>query len=49
MNTKTEIIKGIKKVFNEAKFYVKQNGDLTMSLDGNFVDHKWTKDSFINK
>ena len=49
MNTKTEIIKGIKKVFNEAEFYVKQNGDLTMSLDGNFVDHKWTKDSFINK
>ena len=47
--TKTEIIKRLKKVFTNPQFYVTKNGDLTMSLDGHFVDHKWNKGDFINK
>ena len=48
-NTKTQIIENLKKVFNNAKFYVTDKGDLTMSLDGKFVDHEWKKETFINK
>lgn len=47
--TKSEIIKGIKKLFNNAKFYVTIDGDLTMSLDGQFVDHRWISGTYINK
>tara|TARA_R110001599_G_scaffold63602_4_gene177173 strand:- start:3498 stop:3683 length:186 start_codon:yes stop_codon:yes gene_type:complete len=46
--TKSEIIKGVKELFNNAQFYVTIGGDLTMSLDGQFVDHRWTKGTFIN-
>ena len=49
MKTKTEIIKCLKKVFQNSQFYVKTNGDLTMSLDGQFVDHTWNKGTFINR
>ncbi len=35
--------------FEKAEFYVTNNGDLTMSLDGMFVDHKWNKGTFVNK
>tara|TARA_R110000751_G_scaffold114091_2_gene213450 strand:+ start:284 stop:436 length:153 start_codon:yes stop_codon:yes gene_type:complete len=47
--TKTQIINGIKETFNNAKFHTTTDGDLTMSLDGKFVDHKWNKGTFINK
>jgi len=46
--TKTQIISGITKVFTEAQFFVTSTGDLTMSLDGDFVDHKWLKGTFVN-
>jgi len=46
--TKTEIIAGINKVFTNAQFYVTATGDLTMSLEGDFVDHKWAKGTFKN-
>ena len=46
--TKTEIIAGLTKVFTEAQFFVTSAGDLTMSLDGDFVDHKWANGTFIN-
>ncbi len=46
--TKTEIIEGITKVFTNAQFFVKENGDLTMSLNGQFVDHTWNKGTFTN-
>ena len=47
--TKTEIIEGLEKVFNNPQFYVTDKGDLTMSLDGKFVDNKWEEGTFINK
>ena len=47
--TKTEIIKGLKKGLQNPQFYIKKNGDLTMSLDGQFVDHTWNKGTFINR
>ena len=47
--TKTQIIEGLKKVFINPQFYVTKEGDLTMSLDGKFVDHKWKKGTFTNK
>lgn len=46
--TKTEIIKGIKELFKDAQFYVTSEGDLTMSLDGEFVNHIWEKGTFTN-
>ncbi len=46
--TKTEIIVGITKLFKNAQFYVTTKGDLTMSLEGEFVDHTWEKGTFIN-
>lgn len=51
MYTKTEIIKGLNSIvgFEKAEFYVTNNGDLTMSLDAMFVDHKWNKGTFVNK
>jgi len=47
--TKKQIIKGLTKVFNNAEFYVTKQGDLTMSLEGQFVDHTWSKGTYINK
>jgi|TARA_R110000803_G_scaffold104296_1_gene172475 hypothetical protein len=49
--TKTEIIKTLTKAFRfqNPKFYVTPKGTLQMSLDGDFVDHKWEKGTFINK
>ncbi len=49
MHTKTEIISGIKELFKGAQFYVTTEGELTMSLKGEFVDHVWLKGTFINK
>jgi len=51
MKTKTQIITGLNSIvgFEKAEFYVTDNGDLTMSLDEMFVDHKWNKGTFINK
>ena len=51
MYTKTQIIKGLNSIvgFEKAEFYVTDNGDLTMSLDGMFVDHKWKVGTFLNK
>ena len=51
LNTKSEIIKHIKTktIFKDAQFYVNKKGDLTMSLDGDFVDHDWKVGTFINK
>jgi len=49
MYTKTEIIAGIKKLFTNAQFYVTAQGELTMSLEGEFVDHTWAKGTFINE
>lgn len=46
--SKTEIIKGIKKVFTDAQFYVTPEGDLTMSIDGQYVEHKWKKGTYKN-
>ena len=46
--TKTQIIEGMTKVFSEAQFYITSKGDLTMSLDGDFVEHKWNKGTFTN-
>ena len=48
-NTKTQIITGLTKVFHNPLFYVTKQGDLTMSLDGKFVDHTWSKGTYINK
>ena len=49
--TKSEIIKHIKTntIWKGAEFYVTKKGDLTMSLDGDFVDHTWKAETFINK
>ena len=47
--TKTQIIENLKKVFKNAMFFVTDKGDLTMSLDGKFVDHEWKKGTFTNK
>jgi hypothetical protein len=47
--TKSEIIKGIKGLFNNAQFYVTSEGSLTMSLDGKFVDHTWVSGTYLNK
>ena len=51
LNTKSEIIQHIKTntIFKDAQFYVNKKGDLTMSLDGEFVDHTWKAQTFINK
>mgnify|MGYP003641558107 CR=1 FL=1 len=46
--TKSEIIKSLTKLFNDAQFYVTKEGHLTMSLDGKFVDHTWTSGTYIN-
>ena len=46
--TKTQIIAGLTKVFTGAQFFVTPTGDLTMRLDGEFVDHKWLKGTFVN-
>lgn len=47
--TKTQIIEGITKAFKGAQFFVKENGDLTMSLEGDFIDKTWEKGTFINE
>ena len=47
--TKTQIISELTKVFTGAQFFVTTTGDLTMSLDGDFVDHKWLKGTFVNR
>jgi hypothetical protein len=46
--TKTQIISGLTKVFTGAQFFVTPKGNLTMSLDGEFVDHEWLKGTFVN-
>lgn len=49
MYTKTQIQNTINKAFNNPQFFVKENGDLTMSLEGEFVDHTWKAGTFLNK
>lgn len=51
MLTKSQIINGIKEVtgFELAEFFVTAQGNLTMTLDGMFVEHTWNKGTFINK
>jgi len=49
MKTLTEIKEVLRKVFENPQFYIKPNGDLTMSLDGKFVDHTWECGTWINK
>jgi hypothetical protein len=46
--SKLEIIEGVREVFPHAQFYTTKEGDLTMSLEGEFVDHVWEKGTFIN-
>jgi len=47
--TKTEIKSVVRRLFSDAKFYVELNGDLTMSLKGQFIDHTWKSGTFINE
>jgi len=47
--TKTEIKQGVRNLFPYAKFYVTKKGNLTMSFEGEFVNHEWKKGTFINK
>tara|TARA_R110001599_G_scaffold130137_1_gene305136 strand:+ start:338 stop:718 length:381 start_codon:yes stop_codon:yes gene_type:complete len=48
MYTEKQIITDLRNLLNpSAKFYIKDNGDLTMSLDGDFVDHTWAAGTFI--
>ena len=48
MYTEKQIITDLRNLLNpNAKFYTKDNGDLTMSLDGDFVDHTWAAGTFI--
>ena len=46
--SKTQIIQVLKKEFTNAQFYVTPDGSLTMSLDGQYVDHKWKKGTYTN-
>jgi len=48
MYTENQIITDLRNLLNpNAFFYTKENGDLTMSLDGEFVDHTWKAGTFI--
>tara|TARA_R100000655_G_scaffold70917_1_gene109303 strand:- start:31 stop:186 length:156 start_codon:yes stop_codon:yes gene_type:complete len=47
--TKKQIIEGVRKLFPNSKFYVTKDEDLTMSFEGQFVNHQWKKGTFINK
>lgn len=48
MYTENQIITDLRNLLNpNAFFYTKENGDLTMSLDGEFVDHVWAAGTFI--
>lgn len=48
MYTENQIITDLRNLLNpNAFFYTKENGDLTMSLDGEFVDHTWPAGTFI--
>ena len=48
MYTEKQIITDLRNLLNpSAKFYIKDNGDLTVSLDGDFVDHSWAAGTFI--
>ena len=47
--TKTEIMKGVLKIFPNTQFYLTKKGTLEMSFEGEFVDHEWKKETFINK
>ena len=46
--SKTQIIKGVRQSLPNAQFYVTKQGNLTMSLEGEFIDHEWKKGTFIN-
>lgn len=48
MYTEKQIITDLRNLLNpNAKFFTKENGDLTMSLDGWYVDHTWAAGTFI--
>jgi len=48
MYTENQIITDLRNLLNpNAQFYIKANGDLTMSLEGEFVDHTWPAGTFI--
>ena len=46
--SKTQIIQIVRQSLPNAQFYVTKKGDLTMSLEGEFIDHEWKKGTFIN-
>ena len=47
--SKTQIIQQVRELLPNTQFYVTKDGDLTMSLEGQFIDHEWKKGTFINK
>ena len=48
MYTEKQIITDLRNLLNpNAQFYTKENGDLTMSLEGGYVDHTWAAGTFI--
>ncbi len=41
-----QIVNGVRESLPNAKFHLTKDGDLTMSLSGEFVDHEWKKGTF---
>lgn len=41
-----EIKNEVRNLFPNAQFHLTEDGDLTMSLKGEFVDHEWKKGTF---
>lgn len=50
MYTEKEIIRDLKNILGDStRFFKKENGDLTMSLDGEYVDHTWASGTFTDQ
>jgi len=47
--SKTQIIQQVRELLPSTQFYLTKDGNLTMSLEGEFIDHEWQKGTFINK